>query len=243
MKVIVVGSYEEASEKAAEIIEKIVKEKPDCTLGLATGSSPVGMYNELIRKHKEEGLDFSGVHTVNLDEYVGLAPNHSRSYRYFMDDVLFNHINIDKDNTYVAKGIGDMDENLKEFNDVLEKAQVDIQVLGVGADGHIGFNEPSKCLVAGAHKEKLDESTIDANQRFFNSRDEVPRSAITMGIGNIMKAKRLLLIVNGNKKEAAKRLLTDDLVDTMCPVTFLKMHRDVTVILEEALAAEIGYKY
>ena len=158
-----------------------------------------------------------------------------------MDSNMFDHINIDKANTYVAKGIGDVDENLKEFNEVLDKADIEIQVLGVGPDGHLGFNEPGPVLFDGAHKEILDESTIDANARFFASRDEVPRYAVTMGMGNIMRAKALLMIINGNKVDAATKLLMNDTIDPMCPATFMRLHRDATVVLEKKLALEIGY--
>ncbi len=243
MKVIVCENYEAVSKAGADIIEKIVRENPECTLGLATGSSPVGMYKELARRCKEEGLDFSKIHSVNLDEYVGLEPTHDQSYRYFMDDNLFNHINIDKANTYVAKGVGDAEANLKEFNSVLDKTDIEIQVLGVGPDGHLGFNEPGEVLYDGAHKEVLDESTIDANARFFASRDDVPRYAFTMGMGNIMRAKKLLMIVNGDKRDAMTKLLIKDKLDPKCPCTFMRMHRDATVILDKKLADEIGYKY
>lgn len=243
MKVIVCENYEAVSRACADIIEKIVRENPTCTLGLATGSSPVGMYKELARRCKEEGLDFSKIHSVNLDEYVGLEPTHDQSYRYFMDDNLFNHINIDKANTYVAKGVGDAEANLKEFNAVLDKTDIEIQVLGVGPDGHLGFNEPGEVLYDGAHKEVLDESTIDANARFFASRDDVPRYAFTMGMGNIMRAKKLLMIVNGDKRDAMTKLLINDKLDPKCPCTFMRMHRDATVILDKKLADEIGYKY
>ena len=242
MRVIVAKDYAEASAIGADIIEKIVRENPTCTLGLATGSSPVGMYQELARRSANEGLDFSKVHSVNLDEYVGLEPTHDQSYRYFMDTNLFNHINIDKANTYVAKGVGDVEENLAEFNAVLDKTDIEIQVLGVGPDGHLGFNEPGATLYDGAHKEVLDESTIDANARFFESRDDVPRYAVTMGMGNIMRAKALLMIISGNKQEAATKLLMEDKIDPLCPATFMRMHRDATVILEKKLADEIGYK-
>ena len=243
MKVIVCENYEAVSKAGADIMEKVIRENPECTIGLATGSSPVGMYNELSRRCKDEGLDFSKVHSVNLDEYVGLEPTHDQSYRYFMDDNLFNHINIDKANTYVAKGVGDVEENLKEFNAVLDKADIAIQVLGVGPDGHLGFNEPGEVLYDGAHKEVLDESTIDANARFFASRDDVPRYAFTMGMGNIMRAQKLLMIVNGDKRDAMTKLLIEDKIDPKCPCTFMRMHRDATVILDKALADAIGYKY
>lgn len=242
MKVIVAENYEEGARKAADLIEKIVREKPDCTLGLATGSSPVGMYRELARRCKEEGLDFSRVHSVNLDEYVGLDGTHDQSYRYFMNSNLFDHINIDKDNTYVAKGTGNVAANLKEFNEVLDRTDIDIQVLGVGPDGHLGFNEPGETLYDGAHEETLEESTIEANKRFFASKADVPTHALTMGMGNIMRAKRLLMIISGNKRDAASKLLNETKIDPRCPCTFLRLHRDATVILERELADAIGYK-
>ena len=229
MKVIIARDYSEQCSAAADIIEGIVRAKPDCCLGLATGSSPVGMYKELARRCAEEGLDFSRVHSVNLDEYIGLAPEHDQSYRYFMNSNLFDHINIDKTNTYVAGGIGDVDAGIAEFNAVIERSDVDVQVLGVGPDGHLGFNEPGSILHADAHREKLDESTIDAN-------------AFTMGMGGIMKARKLLLIISGSKDDAAKKLLLSDEITTECPVTFMKLHRDAVVIIEQALADRIGYK-
>lgn len=242
MKVIVAESYSEQSRLAADIIEKIVREKPNCCLSLATGSSPVGMYQELARRCREEGLDFSGVSSVNLDEYIGLEPTHDQSYRYFMDSNLFDHINIDKKNTYVAKGVGDVEANIREFNEVIASSDVDVQVLGVGPDGHLGFNEPGEFLIDAAHKEVLDESTIDANARFFASRDEVPRYAVTMGMGGIMRARSLLLIISGNKLDAARQLLIEDKITTACPATFMKLHRDATVIITRELADKLGYE-
>ena len=242
MKVIVAKDYEAQCQAAADMFEQVIRSHPGCTLGLATGSSPVGVYRELSRRCREEGLDFSRVHSVNLDEYVGLEPTHSRSYRFFMDQNLFDHINIDKANTYVARGTGDLEQNLREFSQVLSRTDVDIQLLGVGRDGHLGFNEPSCHLVDHAHRETLDESTIEANARFFDSPDQVPRSALTMGIGDIMRAKRLVLIVSGRKETAVRRLLLEDAVTTDCPVTFLRLHRDATVILDQALADAVGYR-
>ncbi len=242
MKIIVAENYTAQCAAAADIVEKIVRDKPDCCLGLATGSSPIGLYKELARRCAEEGLDFSKVCSVNLDEYVGLEPTHDQSYRYFMDSNLFDHINIDKKNTYVAKGIGDVEANLKEFQTALAERQADVQVLGVGPDGHIGFNEPGDCLYCSAHMETLDESTIDANARFFSSRDAVPRRAVTMGVGDIMRAKSLLLIISGsNKEEAAKLLLMSDKVTPKCPVTLMKLHHDSTVVITAELAEKIGY--
>ena len=243
MKVIVAENYAAQSAAAADVVEKIVRDNPCCTLGLATGSSPVGMYQELARRCREEGLDFSRVHSVNLDEYIGLDGSHDQSYRYFMDSNLFDHINIDKANTYVAKGVGDVDANLAEFRAVLAASDVAVQVLGVGPDGHIGFNEPGDELQCSAHKEVLDETTIDANARFFASRDEVPRYAVTMGVGDIMKARSLLTIISGKSKaEAARLLLMTDVITPKCPVTLVKAHRDSTVIIDKELAELIGYQ-
>ncbi len=242
MKVIVARDYDELSKLAADIMEETVRTKPCCTLGLATGSSPVGMYKELSRRCREDGLDFSKISTVNLDEYVGLEGTHDQSYRYFMDSNLFDHINIDKNNTYVAKGVGDPEKNLKEFNDKLDSTEIEIQVLGIGPDGHLGFNEPGDYLYDKAHMETLEDSTIEANKRFFASKDEVPRKAFTMGMGNIMRAKKLLMVISGDKRQAASRLLMDDKIDPHCPATFMRMHRDATVILEKSLADAIGYK-
>ena len=243
MKVIVAENYAAQSAAGADIIEKLVRENPACRLGLATGSSPVGMYQELARRCREEGLDFSKVSTVNLDEYIGLAPEHDQSYRYFMDSNLFDHINIDKKNTYVAKGIGDVEANIREFQEVIASAEVELQVLGVGPDGHLAFNEPGDKLWWHAHRETLDESTIDANARFFASRDEVPRYAVTMGMGEIMMAKQLLMILSGsNKEDAARRLLMSDEITTACPATLMKLHKDATVIITKELADKIGYQ-
>lgn len=243
MKVIIADSYAAQCSAAADIIEEVVRSKPDCRLGLATGSSPVGIYDELARRCSDEGLDFSRVCSVNLDEYIGLSPEHEQSYRYFMDTNLFDRINIDKSNTYVAKGLGDVEENLKEFRAAIAERETDIQLLGLGPDGHVGFNEPAEALRYSAHTESLDPSTIDANARFFASRDEVPTSAVTMGMGDIMQAKKLLLIISGsNKQAAAKKLLVEDGITPACPVTFVKLHRDVTVVISRQLADEIGYK-
>lgn len=242
MKVIIAENYSHESSLAADIIERTVRANPYCCLGLATGSSPLGMYKELARRCNEEGLDFSRVKSVNLDEYAGLEPSHPQSYRYFMDSNFFDHINIDKKNTYVAKGTGDAEANIREFRAVLAESDVDIQVLGVGPDGHLGFNEPGEALHDMAHMEPLDESTIDANARFFASRNEVPRYAFTMGMGDIMRAKSLLLIISGSKQDAARQLLMDDKVTTGCPATFMKLHRDATVLIEKKLADEIGYE-
>ena len=235
--------YQDMSRKAANIISAQVIMKPNCVLGLATGSSPIGTYEQLVEWYNKGDLDFSKVTSINLDEYKGLGPDNEQSYRYFMDSNLFDHINIDKANTYVAKGTGDIEANIEEFRAVIAKSQVELQVLGVGADGHLAFNEPGPSLYWSAHKETLDESTIDANARFFASREEVPRYAVTMGIGEIMMAKRLLMILSGaNKEEAARLLLMSDDVTCACPATLMKLHHDATVLITKELADKIGYQ-
>ncbi len=242
MRVIVAEDTQAAAKAAADIIEKIVRDEPGCTLGLATGSSPVAMYKELIRRCKDEELDFKNIHTVNLDEYVGLEGTHEQSYRYFMDSNLFDHINIDKTNTFVVKATGDIEANLKEFNDILDNTDIRIQLLGVGPDGHLGFNEPGAVLYDKAHEEILEDSTIEANKRFFDSKEEVPTRALTMGMGNIMRAQELLMIIGGNKETAARKLLIEDKIDPMCPATFMRLHRNATVVIEKELADKIGYE-
>ena len=234
--------YKDMSRKAANIISAQVIMKPNAVLGLATGSTPVGAYEQLVEWYNKGDIDFSQVTSVNLDEYKGLSGDNDQSYRYFMNSNLFDHINIDKANTYVAGGIGDVDAGIAEFNAVIERSDVDVQVLGVGPDGHLGFNEPGDTLCDSAHKEVLDESTIDANQRFFASRDDVPRYALTMGMGNILRAKKLLMIVSGHKEDAMRRLLLSERIDPHCPATFLRLHRDAVVLLERSLADAIGYK-
>jgi len=243
MNIIVTENFTKTCERAAEMIAEVIRNKPDARLGLATGSTAQGVYPYLIAANKAGELDFSRVNTINLDEYVGLAPDHPQSYRRFMDENLFNHINIDKRNTVVAKGTGDIDANVKAFREALAERTIDVQLLGIGVDGHVGFNEPGEVLYDGAHVEELDESTIDANARFFANRDEVPTRAISMGMGDILRAKKLLLLATGESKAAAMRgLLLNEELDVQNPATLVKTHPDATVIIDRALAQEIGYQ-
>lgn len=232
MKVIIAKDYAELSRLAADIVGGVVKEKPDCLIGLATGSSPVGLYKELIRRNKAGELDFSRVRTVNLDEYVGLAPEHPQSYRYFMNVNLFDHINIDKKNTAVPDGLCEDPAAFGiAYDEKIEKAGgIDVQVLGIGPDGHIGFNEPGEFLTAHTHEEKLQESTIDANARFFADRNDVPRTAITMGMMPIMQAKKIVLVANGENKKKVLFEAIDGKITPKNPASLLQLHPDVTII-------------
>ena len=242
MKVLVTDNFDETCRIAAELIGDVIRNKPDARLGLATGSTAQGVYPYLVAANKRGELDFSRVSAINLDEYVGLAPDHPQSYRRFMDENLFDQINIDKRNTVVARGTGDIEANVQAFREALAERPIDVQLLGIGVDGHVGFNEPGRVLYDGAHVEELDQSTIDANARFFSTRSEVPTRAISMGIGDILRAKKLLLLATGeNKAEAMKGLLLNEELDAQNPATLIKTHPDVTVIIDRALAQRIGY--
>lgn len=235
MKWIRTKTYEELSAAAAELIATVVVEKPSAVLGLATGSSPIGTYNELIARYERGELDFSAVRSVNLDEYVGLDGKHEQSYRYFMDTHLFDRVNIDKNNTFVPDGLTDDPDAYGEQYDqnIVTLGGIDLQLLGIGLDGHIGFNEPADHFVAATHRETLDPSTIEANARFFASKDDVPTSAITMGMRSIMQAKKILIIGSGKKKiEVLERAFQGD-VTPMLPASILQLHPDVTVITSE----------
>ncbi len=235
MNFVTVNSYEELSRKAANIIASQVILKPACVLGLATGSSPVGTYEALAEMCGKGDVDFKDVTSVNLDEYVGLDGTHDQSYRYFMDTNLFSKINIDRAKTYVPNGcaedIAKEGEAYDEF--IASLGGIDLQLLGIGLDGHIGFNEPDEFFTKETHLVTLDESTIDANARFFASRDDVPKTAITMGMGSIMNAKKILLIANGkNKKDILEKAMLGPITPQV-PASILQLHPDVTVIYSE----------
>lgn len=242
MKLIVVNNYEELSKVAAKEFSKVIKEKENAVLGLATGGSPVGMYKELIKMYEKKELNFSKITTVNLDEYIGLNPEHNQSYRYFMNNNLFNHINIDKSNTFVPNGLAeDLEAQCKEYDQkIVELGGIDIQLLGVGNNGHIAFNEPNSELSSGTHIISLTDNTIEANARFFDNIDDVPRKAITMGVGGIMKAKKIILIASGESKAEAIKGIFSGKITTANPATMLQMHRDVTIIVDEAAAKLIN---
>lgn len=235
MKFITVDTYEKLSRQAANIISAQVILKPDAVLGLATGSSPLGTYKQLIDWYKKGDIDFSGVTSVNLDEYVGLDANNDQSYRYFMNTNFFNHINISINNTFVPNGCAaDLESEGARYDRHIEQlGGIDLQLLGIGLDGHIGFNEPDKYFVKSTHVVDLHESTIKANSRFFSSENEVPKQAITMGMVSIMQAKKILLIANGRAKRDILEKAFYGPITPEIPASVLQLHPDITVIYSE----------
>lgn len=232
MKLIVVDTKEKMGKEGAEIIKALLQKKPNAILGLATGSTPVTMYKELAAMNERGEISFKEVTSVNLDEYYPIAPTNDQSYRYFMNVNLFDHIDIDKERTHVLNGLAeDPEKECAAYEKMIEDlGGIDLQVLGIGRNGHIAFNEPDATLFAATHKTGLTPSTIEANARFFASEKDVPRHALTMGIGSILKAKSIIILASGaDKKDAIQKMLGSTL-DPMCPATFLNCHRDVTVI-------------
>ena len=225
--------YQDMSRKAANIISAQIIMKPDCVLGLATGSSPVGLYQQLIKWYEKGDLDFSKVTTINLDEYVGLSPTNTQSYRYFMDENLFNHVNIDKSRTFVPNGL-ELDADKACNHIIAQSGGIDMQLLGLGNNGHIGFNEPGSAFECETHCIHLTPSTIEANRRFFNSEQDVPRMAYTMGIKNIMQARKILVIVSGEAKAKALKEALYGPVTPFMPASVLQLHTDVTIVADEA---------
>lgn len=236
MKFITVDSYEKLSRQAANIISAQVIIKPDSVLGLATGSSPLGTYNQLIEWYNKGDIDFSGVTSVNLDEYVGLDANNDQSYRYFMNKNFFEHINIDLGNTFVPNGCAvDLAGEGRRYDEhISELGGIDLQLLGIGLDGHIGFNEPDKYFVKSTHVVDLHESTIKANSRFFANIDDVPKKAITMGMVSIMQAKKILLIASGKEKRDILEKAFYGPITPEIPASILQLHPDITVIYSES---------
>lgn len=232
MKFIEVDSYKKLSRQAANIISAQIIIKPDSVLGLATGSSPLGIYSQLIEWYNKGDVDFSAVTSVNLDEYVGLEGSNEQSYRYFMDHNFFNHINIDKQKTFVPNGVAEnLEEECKKYDENIKKlGGIDMQLLGIGLDGHIGFNEPDDYFVKNTHVVDLDESTIKANARFFASESEVPRKAVTLGMISIMQAKKIVLIANGEKKRDIIEKAFFGPITPKIPASILQLHKDLVVI-------------
>ena len=236
MKIYRAEDYNSMSRRAANILSAQVILKPDSVLGLATGSTPVGMYRQLVNWYEKGDIDFSQVHTVNLDEYLGLAPDHDQSYRYFMQQNLFDHINVRPENTNVPNGLAsDPEAECRRYNEVIAGlGGIDLQVLGMGHNGHIGFNEPEEAFELETHVVDLTESTIQANARFFASKDEVPRRAITMGIKAIMQARHILVVVSGEDKAEIVRRAFAGPVTPLVPASILQMHPHLSLVGDEA---------
>ena len=237
MQVFVFKTKEEAAKAAVSVFAAELMKKPNAIFGLATGSSPIPLYHEMIKLNKEGAMDFSKCRSWNLDEYVGLKPDHVCSYRRFMNEELFDHVNIDKANTHVPDGLKC---NAAEYEEMIHRAGgVDLQLLGIGTDGHIGFNEPADEFVYPTNVVKLTEGTRKDNARFFNSLDEVPTSAISMGIGTIMSARRILMIITGkNKADTVVAALKGPVAPQM-PASILRMHQNVLVLLDEDAASKL----
>ena len=235
MKFIKVDTYNELSREAALVIASQLKSKPDSVLGLATGSSPVGTYRELIKMYENGEIEFSSARSVNLDEYVGLSPEDTQSYAYFMRTNLFDHVNIKKENTNIPNGTAeDLDAECRRYDKlVLELGGVDLQLLGIGTDGHIGFNEPDSVFSKLTHTVRLAQSTIDSNARFFESADKVPTTAITVGMMTIMQARSVLLIANGPSKRDILNKALNGPITPEIPASILQLHPHVTVVYSE----------
>ena len=242
MRIIRAKDYKDMSRKAANIISAQVILKPDSVLGLATGSSPIGTYEQLVKWYEKGDLDFADVTTVNLDEYYGMKPENDQSYHYFMHDHFFAHVNIAPSRINLPTGMApDEKKECARYDAVLRSVgDVDIQLLGIGRNGHIGFNEPDNCFAKGTHCVELTESTIEANKRFFASADDVPRQAYTMGVQTIMLARRIVLVVSGENKAETVREAFFGPVTPQVPASILQLHTDVSIVADEAALSKCG---
>lgn len=238
MKVIVTENYDEMSKKTAEMIIDVVKKNPNAVLGLATGSSPIGAYEYMAQDCAAGKTSYKGVSTVNLDEYVGLNAEHDQSYAYFMRTNLFDKIDIDQRNTNLPCGVAeDLEVECDRYNTLLEKLVPDVQLLGIGSNGHIGFNEPGTSLDSVTHVVELTENTIKDNSRLFASIDEVPKKALSMGVKNIMQAKSVIIIASGKNKAKAVKGMVEGKIDIALPASVLQLHPFVTVIVDKDAAS------
>ncbi len=237
MRLIICKNYDEVSQKAADIIAAKILLKPNCILGMATGSTPIGTYEKLTAK----GLDFSKVTTFNLDEYYPITPDNDQSYYYFMNQHLYSKVNLKPENIHIPSGAAnDPIAECKAYDAMIEKkGGIDLQLLGIGQNGHIGFNEPGETLYAETHMTGLTQNTIEANSRFFEKIEDVPTKALTMGMASIMKAKTVLLLATGKAKAPAIKALMSNTVDPQCPATLLSCHPDTIVIVDEEAASEL----
>lgn len=238
MKVIVVENYQQIGSRGAEIIADVIQSNPNAVLGLATGTSPIGIYQNLIEMCKQGQISFAGVKTVNLDEYVGLDDNHPQSYRFFMNENLFNHVDINKANTFVPNGVAqNLDDECTRYTALVDSLQQDLQLLGIGSNGHIAFNEPGTPFDSTTHVVNLTQNTIKDNSRLFDDVSQVPTQALSMGIKNILNAKRILIVANGKNKAQAVLDMLKGPVTEICPASVLQTHPDVTVIVDKDAAS------
>jgi glucosamine-6-phosphate deaminase len=236
MRVIRCKDYDDMSRKTANIISAQVILKPNAKLGLATGTTPIGAYEQLIKWYNKGDVDFAEVTTYNLDEYLGLSGDDKQSYRYFMDHTFFNHINIDKANTHVPNGAAtDPEAACRDYDELMAQAgSLDLQLLGIGRNGHVGFNEPGDSFSKGTHVVELAQSTIEANSRLFDHIDQVPKKALSMGVQNIMSAKTILVAASGADKAQAVRDMIEGPVSPRCTASILQLHADCFVVADEA---------
>ena len=238
IRIITVDDYDVLSRKAADELVELIKEKPDCVIGLTTGSSTEGMYRELVKDFNEGKISFKDATTINTDEYVGLEYDNDQSYHYFMKTKFYDLTDIDMKNAYIPEGNKDLDMACNEYNELLENKKIDLQILGIGPNGHIGFNEPGTSFDTNTHVTDLKDSTIQANARFFdNDLSKVPTKAITIGIRDIMNAKRVILLASGKgKAEAIRKAVEGDITEDL-PASILQKHPDVTFILDNDAAS------
>ncbi len=238
-------NYDEVSKEAANMVADLIRRKPNCVLGFATGGTPLGLYKELIRMHKEEGLDFSKVTTFNLDEYVSLPPEHPQSYHYFMWENLFKYVNVDPRYVHIPQGMAkDIEEFCEWYEERIEYYDgIDLQILGIGANGHIAFNEPGSSLGSRTRIKTLQKETRWDNKRFFESHEQVPNQAITMGVGTIMDSKTLLLLASGKSKADAIKATVEGPITALYPATIVQMHRKAFIICDEGAASSLSTEY
>ena len=240
-RILIASDQEDAARCTADLMQETLREKPAGVLGLATGSTPIGVYRLLVNRHRAGHLDFSDVTTFNLDEYIGLGPEHDQSYRYFMQQQLFDHVNVVRERTHVPNGLAaNIPEHVRDYEERIRQAGgIDLQLLGIGNNGHIAFNEPGSAIDSRTRQVDLTEDTIEANSRFFNSAAEVPRHAITMGIGTILESRRIILMATGKAKAKAIRVAIEEPSDPGNPASLLQGHSNLTFVLDPESASEL----
>jgi len=245
MLVDVVEDYETLSDRAAEALIEQIRKKPDSTIGFATGGTPEGLYERLIEAHEQRGLDFSKLTTFNLDEYVGLPPEHEQSYAHYMWSTLFDHVNVTESQVHIPHGMADdIDAHCDWYERRIEEAGgIDLQILGIGANGHIAFNEPGSSLGSRTRIKTLTSKTVADNARYFEDKDMVPEYAITMGVGTIMEAEEVLLLASGERKAAAMKKTLEGPITAMVPASMVQMHRFAHVIIDEEAGSKLDYKH